>query len=208
MNILGAVRGTRAVLLMAVVAAGSGASPGIPQPLSPERVYVRLADFANLSGRVRAEAEASVQWVFRRAGVEVEFVECRTAPAGTCGKPAGLRDIWLEILQEPPKNMPRDPAGFAVLAPSQRLSDSYAAVSFAIVASRAREMNAPEVHVLAAAIAHELGHLLLCTSSHGRTGIMRQRLDREQIERMGQGTLLFTDREAAAMKARLRSVQP
>jgi hypothetical protein len=120
----------------------------------------------------------------------------------------GPRDIWLEILQERPKNMPRDPAGFAVLAPSQRLSDSYAAVSFAMVASRAREMNAPEVDVLAAAIAHELGHLLLRTSSHGRTGIMKQRLDREQIERMGQGTLLFTDAEAAAMMVQLRSVQP
>jgi hypothetical protein len=207
MNIVEPQRGTRAVLLMAALAVASAASHGIPQTLSSAKVCVRLTDFAGLSGHERAEAEGSVQWVFRRARVDIEFVECLTA-AEACRQPKEPRDISLQILKERPKKMPRDTAGFTVLTPSDRLSDSYAVVSFAVVAAKARQMNVPEVDVLAAAIAHELGHLLLRTSSHARTGIMKQRLDREQIERMERGTLLFTDREAAAMTARLRPPQP
>lgn len=208
MNTLWIWRGTRAVLLIGAAAAASASNRGIPQSLVCEKVYVRLTDFANVSAKLRAEAEGSVQRVFRRAGLDVSFVKCETAPAAPCGKPAGGRDLWLQILKDRPKNVAGDSTGFAVLVPSERLSDSYAAVSFAMVDAMAREMNVPIADVLAAAIAHELGHLLLRTSSHGRTGIMKRRLDPEQVGLMGQGALLFTDAEAAAMTARLRPARP
>ena len=205
MNTLWIWRGTRAVLLIGAAAAASASAVAVC-----EKVYVRLTDFANVSAKLRAEAEGSVQRVFRRAGLDVSFVKCETALRwlAKCGKPAGGRDLWLQILKDRPKNVAGDSTGFAVLVPSERLSDSYAAVSFAMVDAMAREMNVPIADVLAAAIAHELGHLLLRTSSHGRTGIMKRRLDPEQVGLMGQGALLFTDAEAAAMTARLRPARP
>jgi hypothetical protein len=187
--------------------AARGSDRGIPQSLSCEKVYVRLTDFANVSGRLRAEAEGSVQRMFLKAGVAPAFVECETAGA-PCAMPAASRDLRLQILKDRPKNIAGDPTGFAVLVHTERLCDSYGAVSFVMVEAMARDMNAPVADVLAAAMAHELGHLLLQSSSHGRTGIMKKRLDPEQVALMGQGSLLFTDAEAAAMTARLRRVLP
>ena len=48
-------------------------------------------------------------------------------------------------------------------------------------------------------MAHELGHLLLQSMEHSRTGIMRSRWGKEELLRAESGRLLFTTEQAAAM---------
>jgi len=143
---------------------------------------------AGLVDAVERQVESMVGVVFRRAGLELDFVEV-----------PGHADFWMQILKQRPLHLRGDTTGFAVLVRSDRSSDSYAAVSMAIVEETSRELDAPAVEVLAASIAHELGHLLLHSPGHSRSGIMKARLDRTQIELLERGELLFTRDEAARL---------
>jgi|RhiMetdeSRZDD1v2_1073273.scaffolds.fasta_scaffold00639_37 hypothetical protein len=51
-------------------------------------------------------------------------------------------------------------------------------------------------------MAHELGHLLLPPYSHSRSGLMRARWDRNDLERAQHGLLRFTPEQAALIRAR------
>jgi hypothetical protein len=65
--------------------------------------------------------------------------------------------------------------------------------------------NAMELHrnwnvglsdILGNVIAHELGHLLLGSNSHGHIGIMKARWEHEELYRLTIGNLFFTNKEA------------
>ena len=51
------------------------------------------------------------------------------------------------------------------------------------------------------AFAHEIGHLLLGTNAHARTGLMRAVWSRTQLQRGGAADWLFASSEAARMRA-------
>lgn len=59
--------------------------------------------------------------------------------------------------------------------------------------------------VLGGVMAHEIGHLLLGTHAHTPTGIMCPRWGAQELDRVGKGTLLFTDAQAQKIRARLMS---
>jgi hypothetical protein len=52
-------------------------------------------------------------------------------------------------------------------------------------------------------MAHELGHLLLQSMEHSRTGLMRSRWGKEELLRAASGRLLFTAEQATAITERL-----
>ncbi|HWC98636.1 MAG TPA: hypothetical protein VG456_17875 [Candidatus Sulfopaludibacter sp.] len=142
-------------------------------------VRVGLVDMAGLSPKVRSDAQGMVVALFRKSGVRLEFVD--SLPP----------DYWLQILSSRPQRLPLDTAGFALLVPSEKPEDSYAAVFLPQVEAAARNLDATVTEVLAASMAHEIGHLLLHSSAHARTGIMSPRLDRPQIRQLQRGELLF-----------------
>ena len=56
--------------------------------------------------------------------------------------------------------------------------------------------------MLACAIAHELGHLLLPTAGHSDLGLMRAWWDRDDFGRAERGQLRFSAEEAALLRGR------
>jgi predicted Zn-dependent protease len=58
--------------------------------------------------------------------------------------------------------------------------------------------------VLACAIAHELGHLLLPVRGHSADGLMRARWSRDEFQRAAQGQLKFLPDEIALIREGLR----
>lgn len=129
-----------------------------------------------LTQKVLAEAEGAVPAIFRPAGIEIEFVD-RQAQA----------DFRLEILDHRPRDFHGDTTGLAVLLPS----DSYAVIFLPLVQAAARDLQAPVAEVLAVSLAHELGHLLLHSAAHASSGIMKPRIDRQQIRLLERGELQF-----------------
>ena len=55
-------------------------------------------------------------------------------------------------------------------------------------------------------MAHEIGHVLLGENSHSSSGIMIKVFRRQELHRAETGKLLFTERQAARMRARIRGV--
>ncbi len=58
-----------------------------------------------------------------------------------------------------------------------------------------------EQEILAAAMAHEIGHLLLGSNSHSATGIMRAKWTRDELELARLGRLLFTADQSILIRA-------
>jgi hypothetical protein len=63
-----------------------------------------------------------------------------------------------------------------------------------------------EGELLGCVIAHEVGHLLLGTNSHGREGIMQCRWEEVQLRNAAKGNLQFTPRQAFAMRECLSGI--
>jgi hypothetical protein len=57
--------------------------------------------------------------------------------------------------------------------------------------------------ILGHAIAHEIGHVLLRTSGHSSTGIMRAQWTAEDLRRAARGQLLFTPEQSELIRAEI-----
>jgi hypothetical protein len=58
--------------------------------------------------------------------------------------------------------------------------------------------------VLGAAMAHELGHLLLDSHAHSHDGVMAERLRPAELIRAARGELRFDDQQAEAIRRQIR----
>jgi hypothetical protein len=56
--------------------------------------------------------------------------------------------------------------------------------------------------VLAYAMAHEMGHLLLPYPAHSTNGIMRAEWDGDDLRHIANGSMLFTPAQTALIRAR------
>jgi hypothetical protein len=66
----------------------------------------------------------------------------------------------------------------------------------------AHERKQDVARVLAYAIAHELGHLLLPAPAHAASGIMRADWNGDDFRHIGGGSMAFTLEQARAIQAR------
>ena len=199
-------QGTLAVLLLGLPQVSPASPSHISEAPRGVGIHIRLVDLASVPPKLRAQAETAVIAIFRRARVEVDFLDCEALDWLACRQDPAGGDFWLQILPTRPTRLQEDATGFAVLVPFSRPGDSYAAVSYPVVAEVAAQFEAPLSDVLAAAMAHEIGHLLLESKTHSASGIMVQRLDRRQILLMQRGELLFTREEAARLGERCRQL--
>jgi hypothetical protein len=69
----------------------------------------------------------------------------------------------------------------------------------------ARGRSVDEARVLAYALAHEMGHLLLPYPSHAVTGIMHEAWDGSELRDLTNGSLRFTSEQASAIRAKASS---
>jgi hypothetical protein len=152
-------------------------------------LVVRIVNSARVPAGTLRDAETLAAHIFHQAGVEIAWVE--TGPA----------DFWLHLLKDKPRRLPPDAAGFTVLMPPGAGAASYAAVSYAVVVEQAAALRAGVAQFLGAAIAHELGHLLLGPNSHAPGGIMAPRFHAQEISLAGRGVLLFDSDQAKALRA-------
>jgi hypothetical protein len=68
--------------------------------------------------------------------------------------------------------------------------------------------NVALADILGNVMAHELGHLLLGSSSHAGMGIMRAHWQGEELRRLSRGSLSFTNEQADHMRGKLIATQP
>lgn len=180
-----------------VAAAASGPAPSAATELV---VDVRLTTAPALSATARANLVREAEAIWRRAGVRLRWVfEANLDP------PA---DAALQVLVVKHDSAANDDdrhwqVGQLLVAPADR----FVAVASIAAAERALELATTPLEpamlrqrrlglVLGRAVAHELGHFLLNTSSHGRSGLMRACIGADEMADLRSGAF-FLDAEAS-----------
>jgi hypothetical protein len=191
--------GLSLAILLTVAAASSAAKDAPGEVETRFQIAVRVYNYAGVTGRTLLRAEEEGTRIFRKAGLEVVWLECSLSPspegqATPCQTPLGAITVNLKIL--PPSmaarfESSREEMGFAlVLARSGSASDAW------VFYQRVEEAAASEIasvsQILAYAMAHEIGHLLLGPDHHSREGIMCARWNQKSLEEVGQGQMFFT----------------
>ncbi len=196
-------------LVVALFMASSAGAAEIPDPTVTVRVY----NYAEVSAESLRGAESEASRIFTTAGVETKWVDCSTARipphsalaqpqkvTTDCFAPISGAGIVLRILARstPASSAFRDTMfGFAE-------GSFVASVFYARLEDFARRgyWNQSETPVvLGDVIAHEIGHLLLGSNSHSRTGIMCGRWDREYLRLLQEGFQTFSADQSSAMRA-------
>lgn len=180
--------------------ASTGAAP--PSP----RVTVRVYDYAQVSPDTLARAEKLAAEIFRKAGVQTVWLDCRVTagqPAAACEQPRRRTDLILRIIFR--SLIARDTFGETVVGYALRREDGsggdLATVFYDRVQQEVVSGGFDEFVILGHAAAHEIGHLLLPTPGHSPTGLMRAHLMPKDWRRAADRELLFTPQEAEQLQA-------
>jgi hypothetical protein len=172
-----------------------------------DHVEILLTTAPTLSGAARAAMidEATVIW--RHHGVVVEWLP------PTAVRPVASNRLRVLVVQ---KRYARDSsAGRIAVGELVRPANSHAVALISIesaqrlmssVPGRAEELNAIEQRrlgtVLGRALAHELGHYLLDTHTHARSGLMRPHFDALEFTDLRHGTFALDHAAEAWLRTR------
>ena len=199
-------------LLLGLLLAGLGMGepmrlPAIAEPAA--RITIRLADFAEVPDKTLSQAEGIAENVLDQAGIAITWQRCPGRPECRL-EPAGA-EFRLLVLNLRPLRRHGDTTGFAMILAPREDGERYAGVFFPMVQEAARNLDGDEALLLGATMAHEIGHLLLGSKAHARSGIMCPHFGHEHIRLAARGELRFTAEQAGSMRVevmrRVRAVQ-
>jgi len=167
-------------------------------------VAIRTYNYAAVSAEHLAAARQESARIFERAGIALEWIECRV-PGGidgaACTEPllAG-RDLMLRLVDRQPVRGERIvPLGESMLDKEQR-SGVLMTIDVLPVRAVAEQAFTAIPTLLGRAIAHEIGHLLLGSAAHPRSGLMRATWSRDELRGLKPAHWGFSAREAAQMR--------
>jgi hypothetical protein len=147
-----------------------------------------IYDHAHLSERKLAEVESDASEIFRRAGVQLLWVE-------GFAYAAKRRDVLIPAREDPAtlvvKLQPESEAArYGVRSACGGIGFASGAIIF--VRKFDTRSNVSDITRIGYVIAHEIGHVLLGPNAHSIAGIMRGTLLQQDWENAAQGTLRFT----------------
>ncbi len=170
----------RAALVFAILVSPYAIRPALAGAPSAA-LTVRVYNSSTAPAGDLAETLATAQRILDAAGVSVEWLDCPHR-AADCAVPMGRADATVRIVSVPVPHSYRGllPMGESVIEP-QAHSGSLATIYADRVAWLARAAYADARVLMGRAIAHEIGHLLLGTNSHSRSGLMRARWSEDEL---------------------------
>ena len=163
-------------------------------------VVVRVYDNTGLPSVVRRTSLTRAAEIFARAEVEIGWVHC---PAH-CGRAPSPDQLILRMTRSPAT---ATGVGSSLIDPVLQ-AGRLATVYVDQVDAMARRSNTDRVAILSRAIAHEIGHLLLGTTEHTRSGLMRGIWTAEELRRNQVEDWQFSPFQRTVLRARLASRQP
>jgi hypothetical protein len=171
---------------------------------------VRFYNYAGVPAEILADAEKESVRIFREAGIELSWAPCAVSDRdfedspskfAACRQASDASIVRIEAQSNAPP-VPRSKGSAAGAALEDRIAVSY---------DRVEQVHADAAHISRATLlghvmAHELGHFLLGENSHSSDGIMINVFREQELRRAERGKLLFTRRQAAQMRAKIRRV--
>lgn len=157
--------------------------PGVP---------VLIQNDANVPPEIFGNAKREVERLFRLIGIDITWVDTVSAVAGQ------LRVVSVTRWEPSERKIQPTVLGYAQTAPGQRKVRAY--VFWRRVERASQTFTASLDKLLAIAIAHEIGHMLLPTGKHAKTGLMRAPWDANHFRSASAGLLTFSDESATAIR--------
>lgn len=178
---------------------------------SGPKITFRVYNYAQVSQNTLAAADREAQRIFRKAGVETDWLNCPvvntdTQASETCRAVVAPTEIVLRIIprSKAARRLFRgDQFGFALPAP-QGGHGALASVFYSGLENFAGCWDCDRSQILAHTVAHEIGHLLLPGEGHSLSGIMRASWENEDLRRACRGDLVFTPQEAESIRVEVR----
>jgi hypothetical protein len=207
---------TKRGLILALVLAGGFAVVGqVAAADSPEltekgyvQITLRVSNRVHMPADKLAKTEAVTTQILRQAGVQVVWLDCTTRgandePLSACDRAMGQRDLILNFVDEIRSlshNMKEETLGFAMV-PGGDEQGNRAYISIYLARNAAREFVTSTEMILGLAAAHEIGHLLMGSGEHSRSGVMRARWDAKDVILAAKDDLRFTDDQVKKVHA-------
>jgi hypothetical protein len=190
---------------------------GAPAKVAAERyavMNIRIYNYGQVPTPLLQAASLEAARIFERAGLASNWEVCRIRenvnipddPA--CAAHAGSNDFAVRVVSDttynhPDRSLP-DILGYAVISPDH--VGILATVLFQRVCDLAERSRTDATALLARVMAHEVGHLVIGSNEHARTGIMRAvwKLDPNGPSEAADWT--FSQEEVALMRQRVAEV--
>ena len=166
-------------------------------------VQVEVYDYADLKPGSLHSVVALTQQILAGAGLSVQVKLCRGSLAVSCDGQSGLsRNLEVRVVAGGSKtkdSVLRSPLGQSM---ADHQGGTYASIFMERIQDAAAEANVPWDTVLAYAVAHEVGHLLLGADAHTPRGLMKGNWDRKDYEAMNQRQFHFIEGQAHGTRCR------
>lgn len=173
------------------------------------RVTISVYNDAEVPADVLKPAENEASQVFRHAGIEVSWLNCRVPAVSeeespACRETEFPHHLHLRIVLRS-LGLKGETMGISFQADDG--SGCYADLFYEPMEQLHQSDGADIASLLGHVAAHEIGHLLLGTNSHSAEGIMQAHWTAEGLANSKAGGLVFLEREAHRMRARLTASQ-
>ena len=163
-------------------------------------IKVRVLNYTRATPTKVAAAERGAGHLLRVAGLNVIWIDCRVGEppdsrSGPCEQSLSPSEVLLRVLQDRSRSgIPDDAFGFAV---PPVMANVYYEPAERLARSEGYEVTS----IFAGVIAHEIGHLMLGTSSHSEMGLMQRHWGRMQLQLIRCGGLYFTPQQSKLISA-------
>ncbi|HCC59317.1 MAG TPA: hypothetical protein DEQ47_19055 [Solibacterales bacterium] len=190
-----------------ILAGRAGIAAGASVPL-----HVTVYNKANVPPETTTRAAQTLRFLFAHSDVEIEWVagnpEADEANfvtyTGIVNKEQerrfacrARRDIALRLLANAPASVPTAVLGFALPFATEGVNVQ---IYSDHIAKAATSRNVPLPDLLAHAIAHEIGHVLLRSTAHAGNGLMAAVWKEHEYGWLTKGSMFFTTAEAATIR--------
>ncbi len=188
---------SRRILLVLCVAIGLNCAEAVAGQSGPSSLVIVIHNQADLPAGQLESARRSIDEVFRDAGVRVGWHQ---------GQPAlqtpGSFVVSVLLRKHHPNWAPnRRPVMGMALASDQRRGMTM--IYYGAIVGVARKYNQSVIDLLAIAITHEIGHLLLPHPAHSGEGIMRAEWEGDDLRHAVDQPLFFTAVQAELIRLKL-----
>jgi hypothetical protein len=177
--------------------------PSTATDVESRHVTVRVYDAAGLDANVTSAAFAAASHAFEAASIELSWTMCPRAGAmPPCDRPP-TGELVVRIVLAVAEHQKSTVALGDALVDGSAHTATLATIYANNVTRMADAAEVPYGRVIGYAIAHELGHLLLASSSHSERGLMRALWHYEDLRSGPDENWTFSAADAAALRARV-----
>jgi len=200
--------GSCTALIFLLVVSAAFAQYGPSATSATPALTISVYDYAHISAPFLAAAEEDERRIFRKAGLETVWVSCfpkpETMESPSC-RVVDRNHLVIKILSHALSAQDHDRNGAFGYALVDDNGSGYYTYAFYDRIERVAEERKLGQALLAAVMAHEIGHLLLGSNSHSVSGIMTAHWDGTELRRISEGNMCFLSGQSRVIRDRMHT---